>query len=160
VTGWVWAAGAFAIPPLLAFLTFLLLYRVLPHRAARLLHVWPGALLAALAFELTKAGFATYVASFSNYQVVYGSLGGVIALLFWVMFRRLKPLLWIQGLLMLSMVLTLGFGGLLVGKLSIMSLGFAAIVLGIIVVSMKSGNWSRPVASKARHISPCVRPAL
>ncbi|MBB5037773.1 MMPL family transporter [Prosthecobacter dejongeii] len=57
----------------------------------------------------------------------------LIALLFWVMFRRLKPLLWIQGLLMLSMVLTMGAGGLLVGKLSIMSLGFAAIVLGIIV---------------------------
>lgn len=57
----------------------------------------------------------------------------LIALLFWAMFRRLKPLLWIQGLLMLSMVLTLGLGGLLVGKLSIMSLGFAAIVLGIIV---------------------------
>jgi len=57
----------------------------------------------------------------------------LIAILFWVMFRRLKPLLWIQGLLMLSMVLTMGAGGLLVGKLSIMSLGFAAIVLGIIV---------------------------
>ncbi|GEP43029.1 exporter [Brevifollis gellanilyticus] len=56
-----------------------------------------------------------------------------IALLFWIMFRRLKPLMWIQGLVMLSMVLTLGFGGLIVGKLSIMSLGFAAIVLGIIV---------------------------
>lgn len=57
----------------------------------------------------------------------------LITLLFWIMFRRLKPLLWIQGLLMLSMVLTMGAGGLLVGKLSIMSLGFAAIVLGIIV---------------------------
>lgn len=57
----------------------------------------------------------------------------LIALLFWVMFRRLKPLLWIQGLLMLSMVLTMSAGGLLVGKISIMSLGFAAIVLGIIV---------------------------
>ena len=57
----------------------------------------------------------------------------LITLLFWVMFRRLRPLLWIQGLVMLSMVITLGLGGLLVGKLSIMSLGFAAIVLGIIV---------------------------
>lgn len=57
----------------------------------------------------------------------------LIAGLFWLMFRRLRPLMWIQGLLMLSMVLTLGLGGLLVGKLSIMSLGFAAIVLGIIV---------------------------
>ncbi|MDZ4289645.1 MAG: MMPL family transporter, partial [Prosthecobacter sp.] len=56
-----------------------------------------------------------------------------IALLFWVMFKRLKPLLWIQLLLGLSMIITLGLGGLLVGQLSIMSLGFAAIVLGIIV---------------------------
>ncbi|HYF36109.1 MAG TPA: MMPL family transporter [Prosthecobacter sp.] len=57
----------------------------------------------------------------------------LIALLFWIMFRRWKPLLWIQLLLGLSMIITLGLGGLLVGKLSIMSLGFAAIVLGIIV---------------------------
>lgn len=57
----------------------------------------------------------------------------LIALLFWIMFRRLKPLLWIQGLVALSMLITLGLGGLLVGQLSIMSLGFAAIVLGIIV---------------------------
>lgn len=57
----------------------------------------------------------------------------LIAILFWFMFHRLKPLIWIQLLLMLSMVVTLGLGGLLVGKLSIMSLGFAAIVLGIIV---------------------------
>lgn len=56
-----------------------------------------------------------------------------IALLFWAVFRRVKPLLWIQLLLLLSLAITLGLGGLLVGKLSIMSLGFAAIVLGIIV---------------------------
>ncbi len=57
----------------------------------------------------------------------------LITILFWIMFKRLKPLLWIQGLLALSMLVTLGLGGLVVGKLSIMSLGFAAIVLGIIV---------------------------
>lgn len=56
----------------------------------------------------------------------------LIALLFWVMFRMLKPLLWIQLLLMVSLGLALGLGGLIVGKLSVMSLGFAAIVLGII----------------------------
>ncbi|MBL9116463.1 MAG: MMPL family transporter [Verrucomicrobiaceae bacterium] len=57
----------------------------------------------------------------------------LIALLFWLMFKRLKPMIWIQGLLILTMLLTLGFGGLIVGKLSIMSLAFAAIVLGIVV---------------------------
>lgn len=57
----------------------------------------------------------------------------LIGLLFWVMFRRWRTLLWIQGLLALSMVSAIGLGGLLVGRLSVMSLGFAAIVLGLIV---------------------------
>ncbi len=57
----------------------------------------------------------------------------LIALLFWLMFRSLRSLIWIQALLVLCLFLTLGFGGLLIGRLSIMSLGFAAIVLGIVV---------------------------
>ena len=35
-------------------------------------------------FEVAKTGVAFYFAHFASYQVVYGSLGGVIALLFWV----------------------------------------------------------------------------
>lgn len=62
-----------------------------------------------------------------------GLTAGLIGLLFWLMFRRLKLLLWIQILLALSMVTAIGLGGLLVGRLSMMSLGFAAIVMGIIV---------------------------
>lgn len=81
---WLWDVGAISIPAGMTFLMFLLMYRAMPHRTTRVLHIWPGALLAAVAFELAKAGFATYVAHFSNYDVVYGSLGGVIALLFWV----------------------------------------------------------------------------
>ncbi len=81
---WVWDLGALAIPAVTTFLTFLVLYRALPHRATRLLHIWPGAIVAALAFEAAKVGFAAYLANFGNYQVVYGSVGGVIALMFWV----------------------------------------------------------------------------
>lgn len=57
----------------------------------------------------------------------------LIGLLFWGMFRCWRTLLWIQLLLALSMVAAIGLGGLLVGRLSVMSLGFAAIVLGLIV---------------------------
>jgi membrane protein len=81
---WLWDVGAILIPAAMTFLMFLLMYRALPHRSTRLSHIWPGALLAAVAFELAKAGFATYVANFANYDVIYGALGGVIALLFWV----------------------------------------------------------------------------
>ena len=57
----------------------------------------------------------------------------LIGLLFWFMFRCWRTLLWIQVLLALSMASAIGLGGLLVGRLSVMSLGFAAIVLGLIV---------------------------
>lgn len=81
---WLWDVGAIVIPAGVTFLMFLLLYRAMPHRTTRLRHVWPGALLAAVAFEIVTAGFATYVAYFTNFDVVFGSLGGVIALLFWI----------------------------------------------------------------------------
>ncbi len=57
----------------------------------------------------------------------------LITLLFWLMFRRLVPLLWIQLLLVLIMILTLALASLLLGSVSVMSMGFAAIVLGIVV---------------------------
>jgi membrane protein len=43
-----------------------------------------AALFAAVAFELLKRGFAIYLAHFADYNVVYGSLGAVIAFLFFV----------------------------------------------------------------------------
>ena len=57
----------------------------------------------------------------------------LIAALFWVMFRRWKLLLWIQVLLALVVLATLALGGWFVGELSIMSLGFASILMGIAV---------------------------
>ena len=42
-----------------------------------------GALVAAFAFEIAKNAFLWYSQNFANYNLVYGSLGAVIALLFW-----------------------------------------------------------------------------
>ncbi len=81
---WLWDAGALSIAVALSFLTFLFLYWLLPNRPVQLRYIWPGALLAALGIEVAKQGFAFYLAGFANYDVVYGSLGGVFALLFWV----------------------------------------------------------------------------
>ena len=81
---WLWDAGALAIPATLSFLTFLFLYWLLPNQEIRLQHVWPGAVVAALGVEVTKYGFGLYLANFTNFDAVYGSLGGVIVLLLWV----------------------------------------------------------------------------
>ena len=57
----------------------------------------------------------------------------LIAALYWFMHRRWKPLFWILLLMGLSILISLSLAGFVVGKITIMSLGFASIVLGIVV---------------------------
>ena len=56
-----------------------------------------------------------------------------IAGLFWLAHRRLKPMLWLLTLLAVILLATLAVGGLLFHSISIVSLGFAAILLGLAV---------------------------
>jgi predicted RND superfamily exporter protein len=55
----------------------------------------------------------------------------VIAALFYLTHRRLKPLLWLTALLLMILGGTMALGGLLFGTLNIISLGFASILLGL-----------------------------
>jgi membrane protein len=73
---------------LLGFLTiytlFLIMYKIMPATKTRWRCIWPGALLAAILFELVKSLFIFYLENFSSYELVYGSLASVIILLVWV----------------------------------------------------------------------------
>jgi len=57
----------------------------------------------------------------------------VIALLFWLTHRRWLPMLWLLTLLALILAATLALGGLVLGTISVMSMGFAAVLLGLAV---------------------------
>ncbi len=63
---------------------------------------------------------------------VFGT-AAIIALLFWLIHRRLLPMLWLLTLLALILVATMGLGSLLFGTINVVSLGFAAILLGLAV---------------------------
>lgn len=66
------------------FLGLGLLYRYGPNRrAARTGWVTHGSVLVIVLWLGVSAAFSVYVANFSNYNEVYGSIGAVIALLFW-----------------------------------------------------------------------------
>ncbi len=82
--GWAWTLGILAIPFLFSFAAFTFLYAVVPAKNGTLRSAIPGAIIAALAFELVKNLFGYYVQNFSNFDVVFGSLGAVAAFLFWV----------------------------------------------------------------------------
>ena len=62
----------------------MLLYRFVPTTGPRLRDLWPGALVAAAGFEVLQYGFSVYLSGLAHYNRVYGSLGAVIAALFFV----------------------------------------------------------------------------
>ncbi len=82
-TGFVWSVLPLMLPAAITFLVFLLIYRLVPNVTHRWRDVWPGALLATVLFELLKNGFAIYIANFSNYDAVYGSLGALLLFMLW-----------------------------------------------------------------------------
>ena len=63
-----------------------------------------------------------------------GSSGGTLAtigILFWLTHRRLRPLFWLLVLLLLILGGTAALGGLGFGRINVVSLGFASILLGL-----------------------------
>jgi len=55
----------------------------------------------------------------------------LVAALFWWVHRRWAPLLWLMGLLIFVLAVTAVLGGALFGRINAVSLGFAAILLGL-----------------------------
>jgi membrane protein len=55
-----------------------------PNRQQSWRGVWPGAWLATILWILTTGAFGWYVRNIANYNVMYGSVGAVIALLAWI----------------------------------------------------------------------------
>jgi membrane protein len=68
---------------LIIFLVFLTLYHWIPTKRVKWSATIWGALIASLAWKGVTAGFAWYLgSSFGQYQLVYGSLGAIVAFLF------------------------------------------------------------------------------
>jgi membrane protein len=72
--------GQLAGSTALAFLAFLLLYRVAPPVATRLRDAIPAAAITAVAVQAATALFSIYLERFAKFDDVYGPLGAVFAL--------------------------------------------------------------------------------
>ena len=81
--GFVWQAAVVLTSTALAFIGFLFLYKFVPNTRVRWRHVWLGALIAAVLFEIVKNAFVWFVGKFAAYNLVYGSIGTIIALMSW-----------------------------------------------------------------------------
>ncbi|MHB0936113.1 MAG: YihY/virulence factor BrkB family protein [Armatimonadota bacterium] len=73
---------AYFVPFLLTTMIFGVIYRILPLKRVTWHSALPGALFAAFVWVIFVRLFGLYVSRFANYSIVYGSLAGIILLLF------------------------------------------------------------------------------
>ncbi len=73
------------IPGLFTFLMFIVMYHFIPGKRVRWRACLFGALWTSVVWELGKRAFMFYLGSgLAGYEIVYGSLGTVLALMFWI----------------------------------------------------------------------------
>jgi predicted RND superfamily exporter protein/lauroyl/myristoyl acyltransferase len=92
--------------------------------------------LAGLSLGYTgRPAFVAEIAGGMEHDVTIsvGGTAAIIALLFWLAHKRFRPMLWLLTLLALILGSTLALGGLIFGTINVVSMGFAAILLGLAV---------------------------
>jgi membrane protein len=79
-------------PAVLSAAGFACLFRFVPNTVVRWGHAIAGGLLAGIAFELGKYGFAIYLANVPTYRTIYGAFAPLLAFLVWVYYSWLVTL--------------------------------------------------------------------
>jgi membrane protein len=80
----IWSYLGYIITLITTILVFVSLYQNTPNRRLGFREVVPGAVIASLGWVIVSIAFSYYIDNFGNYSKVYGSLGGIIALLMWL----------------------------------------------------------------------------
>ncbi|HVL75247.1 MAG TPA: YihY/virulence factor BrkB family protein [Noviherbaspirillum sp.] len=82
VTVWTWLRWPAAF--LLLILATAIIYYVCPNVEQEFRFITPGAMIAVVVWILASVGFNFYVANFADYNAMYGSIGAIIVLLFYL----------------------------------------------------------------------------
>ncbi len=80
---WVYVLGSFVIPLLVLFLGLSLFYRLAPRRPIRFAQVWLAALCTTALLQAAETLFVIYLKNFATLNAIYGTFGGIMALLLW-----------------------------------------------------------------------------
>ncbi|WP_216830942.1 YihY/virulence factor BrkB family protein [Alkalihalobacterium elongatum] len=78
-----WNRLRWAIGIAIMTVVLMVMYMIGPNRKLGFKDVIYGALFATITWQLISLGFSIYVTNFANFSATYGSLGGVIILMFW-----------------------------------------------------------------------------
>ena len=72
------------LPIVLTAIALALLYKLVPYRPVRWAPAIVGGVLASIAFEVMKHGFAWYLTQVPTYELIYGALAALPVFLSWL----------------------------------------------------------------------------
>ncbi|MDO4266161.1 MAG: YihY/virulence factor BrkB family protein [Eubacteriales bacterium] len=70
--------------PAILFMAFVLIYIAMPGSSRKIRHHWPGAVFATVFWTVLSYLFSIYFTYFRNISYMYGSLGAIVLLMFWL----------------------------------------------------------------------------
>ncbi len=70
----------------LYFLMVTYIYYIMPSERIKFRRILPGSLFASVGMLLVTWIYAKYISTFANYDVIYGTLSSIVAILFWFYF--------------------------------------------------------------------------
>ncbi len=72
------------IPTELTFITFFMMYKLIPNRKIKSLHALYASLFSTISFEVAKTLFTFYITYLANYSLIYGTIAALPIYMFWV----------------------------------------------------------------------------
>ncbi|MFN2484246.1 MAG: YihY/virulence factor BrkB family protein [Candidatus Limnocylindria bacterium] len=91
--GILFAAVAFFVPFLFAFVALVVLYRFVPTPPLTFGQIWPGALVAAVIWEILRYGFVFFATRVAHYESAFGPISAGVVLLVFLYFASVVLLL-------------------------------------------------------------------
>lgn len=152
------------LPFMIDFISFYLLYYLVPKAPVQLWSSLFGAFIAALLFSAAKLGFAIYIIKFSSYGAVYGALAAIPIFLFWLYLTWLILLLGAEASYQFQNLPKTGAGS----KSSILDVGDGRVLLGVQALVLISRAFSAgeklpndwQMAAKLSCSSAVLKPVL
>lgn len=85
IVSFVFSLRGIYIPIILTFI-FVIFYKLVPNKAMKMVDHIPGALFAALGWEIFSYAYSIYIDYFADASYLYGSLTSIILMLLWIYF--------------------------------------------------------------------------
>lgn len=81
---WLFKFARSLLPTVVLFYGFTMFYKFAPRRKTSFTEVWIAALAVTILLQGLQQLFVIYAKNFSNFNRIYGTFGGVVALLMWI----------------------------------------------------------------------------